>query len=610
MRPALHLRTPNPHLGVYFAIITSAFISLAVLLALLEQIGWHEPALAALLILAPIALYLVIAVATRSRNEEDYFTCGRRVPAIYSGFVLAATLIGGVGVFAYTGAVFFLGFDALAIGLGWTFGMLAGTVLFMPYLRKAGAYTVASFLAHRFASKPTRLLAGLLLLLPVALLLAAELKIGALVTSVFLPIGYKTAVLAFVCLLSAIAVLGGMRALTWSGSAQFLIGAVAFTAPLVIISVILTSLPVPQLTYGEEFAPLHRAEVAAGMLPQEPERLSAPLPQSGPAMGLKPFAQSFGMVGPFDFILLFVIVALGSAALPSLLIRSGVTMTVSGQRWSGAWAVLFVAVFAMTVPAAAIFARILMLDSLAHTASGSLPHWMNALAAHHLLVLPTGGGSTLQASQLQLSRNAILLGLPMAAGLPIIGTLLLAAGGIAIALAAAGTHLFTLGTGLAEDLFRPITGGLQLPRQMAVWAAIGLVAFGAAIFLAMTNIPLLRAVVAALALIGATFFPVLLLAVWWDRFTSLGAIAAMATGFGVMVIGFALQGTLETNNATGLTTLAGVVGALLSTAAGVGLSLWDRPPSVGDQRYFDALHDPEGEAIYDEARRQLAESSA
>ena len=115
---------------------------------------------------------------------------GRRVPPVYNGAVLSAVLIGGTGFFGYTGTLFFLGFDALAIGLAWTTGLLVSGLLFVPYLRKSGAYTLPGFFGHRFRSRSIRAMASVLQLPPVALLLAAEIKIAALIAAMFLPLSY------------------------------------------------------------------------------------------------------------------------------------------------------------------------------------------------------------------------------------------------------------------------------------------------------------------------------------------------------------------------------------------------------------------------------------
>lgn len=95
------LRTPHPHLGAYFGIVTSAFVSLIALLAMFEQLGWREAVIAQLMIVTPLVLYVVIAATSRTLDVEDFFTSGRRVPAVFNGFVLAATAIGGVGFLGY-----------------------------------------------------------------------------------------------------------------------------------------------------------------------------------------------------------------------------------------------------------------------------------------------------------------------------------------------------------------------------------------------------------------------------------------------------------------------------------------------------------------------------
>src|SRR5262245_30361596 len=187
-------RQANPHLGAYYGILTSAFVSLVVSLAMFEQLGWQEMGVARAMILVPLALYLVIALGARTLDVEDFFASGRRVPPVYNGAVLAAVLIGGTGFFAYTGTLFFLGFDALAIGLGWTAGLFISGLLFVPYLRKAGAYTLPAFIGQRFRSRSLRAATSILQLPPVALMLAAEIKIAAFVGVIFLPVSFSLAV--------------------------------------------------------------------------------------------------------------------------------------------------------------------------------------------------------------------------------------------------------------------------------------------------------------------------------------------------------------------------------------------------------------------------------
>ena len=128
-----------------------------------------------------------------------------------------------------------------------------------------------------------------------------------------------------------------MRSLTWSGSAEFITGAVGLAVALIVVSVLLTNLPTPQFTYSEMFGSLQGAETAAGMAPIKPGVLVPPLPSGAPMQAVKPFMQPFGAINEPGFIVLFVTFALGTAALPSLLARSGVTNSVADQRRSTAW---------------------------------------------------------------------------------------------------------------------------------------------------------------------------------------------------------------------------------------------------------------------------------
>ena len=361
-------RQANPNLGAYFGIVASAFVSLVVGLAMFEQLGWQQTSLAQAMILVPLVLYLGIAFGARTLNVEDFFVSGRRVPPVYNGAVLSAVLIGGTGFFGYTGTLFFLGFDALAIGLAWTTGLLVSGLLFVPYLRKSGAYTLPGFFGHRFRSRSIRAMASVLQLPPVALLLAAEIKIAALIAAMFLPLSYTLAVFAVVVMIAAITIVGGMRSLTWSASAEFIVSAIGFAVPLIIVAVMLTNLPAPQLTYGEMFEPLQRSETIAGIAPSAPGDLATALPTEQPRPSAKPFLQAFGAIDRTDFLTLFLCLTLGTAALPSLLARSGVTSSVGDQRRSVAWGAFFVALFAISAPALAAFVKLLMFQDIAQVA--------------------------------------------------------------------------------------------------------------------------------------------------------------------------------------------------------------------------------------------------
>ena len=605
------LRTPNPHLGAYYSIVAAAFVSLIVVLAMFEQLGWSRPMLAQTMMLVPLALYLLIAIGSRTFQPEDFFVSGRRVPAIYNGFVLAAITVGGVGFIAYTGTIFFLGFDALAIGLGWTFGLFAASVLFVPYLRKAGAYTLPSFLGYRFRSRSLRITASAMQLPPTVLLLAAELKIAALIAALFLPVSFSLAVVLIAALIAAIAILGGMRSLTWTGSAQFLVGAVGLVAVLTTISVLLTNLPAPQLTYSELFPSLQNAEISAGVTPINPGEIPSALPGPAPLPSVKPFLQPFGILDSSDFLLVFLCLALGTAALPSLLVRSGVTGSLADQRRSTAWGLLFVALFVVTAPAMAAFAKLIIFRDIALTPASSLPAWLAELGQNNLLTAgDINGDGVIAATEFLIGRDGVALALPAAASLPYVLTVLMATAALAIALAAAASHLFTLAASLAEDLYRVLDRHQTLPRIVATWAAIGASALAVAVFLVIADLDPLKAALLAFAFAGATFFPALLLAIWWRRFGKWSAMAALATGFLVMLIEAVFGGAFGFGKPGLSAPLACLIGATLAIVSGIGVGLYLRPPSRIEDDYREQMRDPEGETIYDRAQLRAAAAAA
>jgi len=604
-------RTSNPHLGAYYGIITSAFVSLILMLAMFEQLGVRQTLLAEIMLLAPLALYLLIAVGSRTLNVEDFFCSGRRVPPLFNGFVLAATAVGGVGVLAYTGTVFFLGFDALAIGLGWTAGMLIGGVLFVPYLRKAGSYTLPTFFGHRFRSRTVRMTVGVMLLPPAALLLAAEMKVAALIAVLFLPVSFSLSVIMIAVLIAITAILGGMRSVTWTGSAELIVGAIGLVVVVTTVSIMLTNIPAPQLTYAEMLSPLHDAEITAGLTPVQPDVAASPLPAPAPTASSKPFQQSFGSLGELDFATLFLCLALGTASLPSLLTRSGVTRSISDQRRSTAWGVMLVALFVMTAPAMAAFAKLILFKGITLAPASDLPSWFTALSQQHLIQAgDANGDGAIGAQELLVPRDGIALALPAAAELPYVLSVVMAAAAIAIALSAATSHLFTLGASLAEDVYRVLDRRQTLPRLGAAWAAIAAAALAAAMFLVIADVDPLRAALTAFAFAASTFFPALLLAIWWPRCTVAGALAAMGMGFGVMVVEVVLGGGFAAGQTMPTTPVASLAGIALGLVAGVAISLYWRTSSKAELTYCEDMRNPDGEAIYDRAQQRAAAAAA
>jgi cation/acetate symporter len=413
---------------------------------------------------------------------------------------------------------------------------------------------------------------------------------------------------AVVIMIAAITIVGGMRSLTWSASAEFIASVLGFAVPLIIIAVMLTNLPAPQLTYGEMFEPLKRSETIAGVAPAAPGELATALPAEQPRANVKPFLQAFGAISRTEFLLLFLCLTLGTAALPSLLARSGVTESVGDQRRSVAWAAFFVALFAISAPAVAAFVKLLMFQDIAQAPASELPAWLNDLAAHRLLFTQDANvDGTIEASELLVARDGIVLALPMAARLPYVCTVLIAAAGMAIALAAAASHLFTLAGSVADDVLRLFDPRNEmLPRLMVVWVTIAATALSAGVFLALADIEIMQAVIRAFAFAAATFFPPLLLAVWWRRCSRLGAMLALGFGFAAMLAEIAFGGTTIAGEFRLTTVAAALIGVVLGLIAGLVGSLLGPKPSPAAQAYFEELRDPTGDSLYERAQRRAA----
>ncbi len=181
----------------------------------------------------------------------------------------------------------------------------------------------------------------------------------------------------------------------------------------------------------------------------------------------------------------------------------------------------------------------------------------------------------------------------------------MATAGLAVALAASASHLFTLAGSLAEDVVGSIDPQhAALPRLMVVWVAIAAVAISAAIFLAFADLDVMQAAVTALALSAATFFPVLVLAIWWRRCTRLGGALALGLGFGTMSLDFAFGGAFGAGNTHLTTAIAALIGATLGLAGGLIGSQFGARPSAQEDAYFEELREPGGEALYERAQRR------
>ena len=471
----------NPRLGTSFGIFTSAFASLVLMLIIMEQLGLDRDWISELIIGLPVLFYAGIGLIVRTANVEDFFIAGQRVPALYNGFALSANLVGGAGLLGAIGAFFFIGYDAMPIVLGWCAGLGLASVLFAPYLRKTGAYTLPGFFGIRFTSRILRLIAGVILFVPGVMLLAAELRVGQMLAGIFLPFEAHLLLDAVLVVVIATVFFGGMRSLTWTQCAQFIVVVLGITVPLIAISVLLTNLPLPQLSFGGILDDIGQLEVARGLTAHGAHSYSEVLPGPGPAPLVRPFTDLFGAVGAGDYLALIICITLGSAVLPSQIARLGTTPTVSAVRKSFGWAALIVGFMALTVPAYAAFTKVEVLQQLLGLPLAQVPEWGRLLEQLGLVTLSGNQlDPTLGSARVMFQRDTVALVLPVVNSFPFVLIGVVGVAAIAAVLAAAGGHLVAMANVFSNDIYYPLLNRSASPSRRLLVARLSMLGFGVA----------------------------------------------------------------------------------------------------------------------------------
>ncbi len=591
----------NPRLGTYFGIFISAFAAIALMTLILEGLGVSDEALRLTMFLGPIALYATIGIAALTREPIDYFAAGRRVPAFYTGLVLAQTALGATGLVALTGIFFLIGFDALCIVIGGLAGFVVMAVALAAFFRKFGAFTVPSYLGKRFDSRALRLVAAAILAVPMLLIMAAELRIGAYAATWFYPMPKSAAVMALVGIVVLTLAAGGMRSLAWSSAAQSLAALLALLVPVAIVAVIVTNLPLPQLSVGPVLRMVGRAEAAQGLPIILPPALAFDMPGEGLSLIAKRYSDAFGSVGPLAFVIVTLSLASGLASAPWLLPRVAGTPGVYEARKSLGWATLLFGIAMLTVASIAIFMRDYLTDIV--TAAGPIrfPQWFEMLQERGILSVAAEAGRPTLAS-FSVSRDDVLLSLPIVAEMPAALVYLAAGGVVAAALATTGAVALALGNILSEDIVyglaqTPVKAGSRLVMsRLALGAAAGL----AGLIAVTAPTDPLKLLLWAIALTGAAAFPVLVLSIWWKRLNMFGAMAGLITGFGVTVLAI-IAGEAGLTGTDGA--LAAAIGLPAGAVAAIAVAYATPAPARHLLELVRDIRVPGGEILYDREMR-------
>ncbi|MFA7095971.1 MAG: VC_2705 family sodium/solute symporter [Gammaproteobacteria bacterium] len=244
-------RTLTRNLTKYYGYYTGGFISFVILLAIAEQLGLPNVWIGYIFMAATFGLYTLIGILSRTGDIAEYYVAGRRVPAIFNGMATAADWMSAASFIGLAGILYLSGFDGLAFVMGWSGGYVLVALLLAPYLRRFGQFTIPDFLGARYGGNFARGIGVVAAVLASFTYLVAQVYGIGLVSSRFLGIDFTTGVFVGLAGILVCSLLGGMKAITWTQVAQYVILIIAYLVPVVMLSQRITEVPIPQLMYGQ-----------------------------------------------------------------------------------------------------------------------------------------------------------------------------------------------------------------------------------------------------------------------------------------------------------------------------------------------------------------------
>jgi len=577
-------------------------------LALLEHHGWPRGWIGASFLIATVLVYAGIGLASRTTDEAEYYVAGRRVPAMYNGMATAADWMSAASFIGTAGVLYLQGFDGLAYILGWTGGYCLVAVLLAPYLRRFGQFTIPDFLGARYGGHAPRLIGVAATVIVSFVYVVVQVYGVGLITSHLTGFSFEIGIFVGLGGVLVCSFLGGMRAVTWTQVAQYIVLIIAYTVPVMWLSLQQTGSWLPVLSYHQQLSVVTQreaqllqdpgeaevrrrlreradeagrklADVPAAMvsdaeaLAREVERMRAEnaplaqiqqaerrlerqprseaearaayqreqaqaLAQAQPLAGLAPAAgRGDGADSRSNFMALVLCLMLGTAAMPHVLTRYYTTPSVSAARRSVGWSLLFIVLLYISAPALAVMVKYQLFTELVGTSFGSLPDWIrrwSKLDSALVSVQDINGDGILQFAELRLGGDMIVLAAPEMGGLPLVVTYLVAAGGLAAALSTADGLLLTISNALSHDfVFRIVKPGTSAIKRVMLSKLMVLLTAVLAAWVASLRIAnILPFVTAAFSIAAATFFPALVMGIFWRRANRAGAVAGMLVGVG------------------------------------------------------------------------------
>ena len=529
------------------------------------------------------SVYIYVAYASRVSDTAGFYVAGGGVPAPANGAAIAADWMSAASFISLAGIVAFAGngYGGSVYLMGWTGGYVLLALLLAPYLRKFGKYTIPDFVGDRY-SESARLIAVVAALVVSFVYVAGQMAGVGLVFTRFLGVNTTTGVLLGMAIVFFYAVLGGMKGITWTQVTQYSVLIVAYLIPAFAVSAKVTGIAVPQIGFGS--------------ILEELNGLQADL-------GLAGYTDAFGSTNMLNMLLITAALMFGTAGLPHVIVRFYTAKSVRAARYSALWALFFIALLYTTAPSVAAFSKLQIIKDVDGTAIADMPSWFGTWADVGLITAANGdpvsslGSGAVSYGDILINNDIIVLASPEIGGLPapIVG--LVAAGGLAAALSTASGLLLVISSSVANDVyFKKINPQASEKQQLLV----GRIAMAGAICVAGylgINPPGFVAQVVALAfgLAAASFFPILVLGIFWKRCTAMGATAGMLAG--LVTTGAYMLWTIDIyGNSDGIFGIAetgfGTIGMLINFAVTIIVSKMTPEPPEAMQELVEEIRFP------------------
>lgn len=490
------------------------------------------------------AIYIGIAIWTRAGSTKEFYVAGGGISPLANGMATAADWMSAASFISMAGIISFAGYDGAVYLMGWTGGYVLLALLLAPYLRKFGKFTVPDFIGERYYSNTARTVAVFCALIVSFTYVAGQMRGVGLVFSRFLEVDINTGVIIGMIIVLFYAVLGGMKGITYTQVAQYCVLIFAFMVPAIFISIQMTGHVIPQLGMG-------------GSIKGEDAYLLDKLNGLSTELGFAEYTN--GSKSMIDVFAITLALMVGTAGLPHVIVRFFTVKKVRDARKSAGWALLLIAILYTTAPAVSVFARTNLIETVNGKEYSSMPEWFSNWEKTKLLVFDDKNGdgkvqyyndksadATFIAAQeakgfkgneLTIDNDIMVLANPEIANLPNWVIALVAAGALAAALSTAAGLLLVISSSVSHDLIKKMIKP-DISEKGELWAARGAAAVAVVIagWFGINPPGFVAAVVAlAFGLAAASFFPAIILGIFYKKMNKEGAIAGMVVGISLML---------------------------------------------------------------------------